>query len=189
MPQPNVPNTRTRLKGIVTLRVQRGGADLADRDSQPPLDPNAYTIVGSATEVTIDEKRDGNNQRYELRGDYTAFEPAETYPGKVSYSITIARADMYDANLLEAFGYDNMNNNIVRQLKALTIFVEQPVPTDTDGVTPLTFGGVTFKGRTLIVHGCWLNGYTMKYDITEDDQKYVLNVTMIARSVIDASAA
>jgi len=177
------PNTRTRLKGIVTLRVQRGGADLADRMSAVPTDPNAYSLVGAATKITVTETRSDNTQRYELTGDYQAFEPAETYPGKVSYEVALDRTDLYDANLLEAFGMD-VGSNIVKQLKPLTIFVEQPVPTEDDGVTPLSIDGTEFKARTLIIPGCWLNGYTAEYNIDDADQKYVLSITMVARTVI-----
>ena len=180
------PHTRTRLKGIVTLRVLRGGSDLADRESPAPSqNRDLYDVVGAATKITITEKRDGNTERYELTGSVLAFEPAETIPSKVSYEVALERTDLYDANLLEAFGYGDSASNILNQLKPLTIFVEQPVPDD--GTNPLSIGGKPFKNRTLILPGCWFNGYTTGYDIDDDNQKYIQSVTMIARTVISAA--
>ena len=184
------PSTRTRLKGIVTLRVIKDAeAGIADRDNTTavPRDPNSYEIIGAASKITITETRE-NNQRYELKGDYTAFEPAETYPGKVSYEVTLDRTDLYEANLLEAFKIAGVNNsgsksNILNQLKALTLFVEQPGPMDGNG-DELVFNGAKLTGRTLIIPGCWLNGFSTEYDITDSDQKYVQSVTMIARTVL-----
>ena len=176
------PYTRTRLKGIVTLKVIKPElAGLADREAAVPTDADSYLLVGAATKITITETRE-NSQRYELTGDYKAFEPAETYPGKVSYEVSLDRADLYEANLLEAFGLD-VGSNIVNQLKALTIFVEQPAPED-DNKNPLVIGGAALTPHTLIIPGCWLNGYSTEYNIDDADQKYVLSVTMIARTVI-----
>jgi len=182
----SAPHTRTRIKGIVTLRVLQGGADLADRESPAPsTNKDNYIVVGASTKITITEKRDGNTERYELKGDYTALEPAETVPGKVSFEVSIDRVDLYDANLLEAFGYTDSGSNIVNQLRPMTIFIEQPVPDDGNG-NNLTINGKEFKNRTLILPGCWFNGYATEYNIDDNDQKYTLNVTMIARTVIAA---
>ena len=183
------PLTRTRLKGIVTLQVLKDdAAGLADRSSPVPTDSNAYMAIGAATKITITETRE-NNSRYELTGDYTAFEPAETYPGKVSYEVTLDRVDLYDANLLEAFDIQGVNHagsrsNILNQLKPLTIFVTQPAPVDGDG-QETGIPGKTFTARMLIIPGCWLNNYTTEYEI-DADQKYVQSITMIARTVIAA---
>jgi hypothetical protein len=176
-----IPHTRTRLKGYVTLRAQRGGAELADVavDAIPTIDD--LVVIGAAQQLIINQDRETNNYRREFNPELSG-KPSETYPGLPVYKVTLRRVDLYDANLLEAFGIEG--TNIVDQFKPITIVAEQPVPTKDDGVTPLDVAGSQFKQRSYIIPGCWLNSFPTEYDIDADDQKYVVEVDMIVRDVI-----
>jgi len=174
-----VPHTRTRLKGFVTLRTFPGGAFIEDPSTIAANLTNAVT-VGSARSLTINQERDTNNMRREFGAPFTG-EPAETYPGLPKYSATLERVDLYDKNLLEAFGIDDVN--IVAQFKPLILVVEQPVPTDING-NPLTVNGIAMKPRTYILPGAWFNSMPIEYDIDDADQKFVAEVEMIVRTVL-----
>jgi hypothetical protein len=145
-------------------------------------------ILGACSVFTIGQERTSNNLRREF-GPNPAVnlgKPAETYPGLPEYSVTLHRVDLYDTNLMEAFGYDSLN--IVAQTKPLVIVAEQAAPTNADGSfisLPGIGGGVarTLAPRTYIVTGCWLNGFPTEFDITADDQKSMVEVEMIAADV------
>lgn len=174
-----IPHTRTRLKGFVTLKAQRGGVELADI-AVGDLNLDDLVVIGAAQQLVISQERDTNNFRREFNPAYDG-KPSETYPGLPTYTITLQRVDLYDANLLEAFGIDGAN--IVDQYKPLVVVAEQPVPVDDNG-NPLQIAGSEFKQRSYIIPGCWFNGLPLEYNIDDADQKYVVEVEMIARDVI-----
>lgn len=176
-----VSHTRTRLKGFVTLRTVPGGAFMPDAASIVQ-NLNSLSIVGAAQRLYINQERDSNNQRWEFQPDPTAtMTPAETYPGKSKFSLTLHRTELYDSNLPEAFGVDSAI--ITEQFKPLVLVVEQPVPEDPDG-NPLVVDGTAFKRRTYIIPGCWFNNLPIQYEINESDLKFVAEVEMICQNVI-----
>jgi len=173
-----IAHTRTRLKGNVTLRTFPGGAFIEDQATIVQNLANAV-IVGSCRGLTINQERETNNFRREFGAPFTG-EPAETYPGLPKYSATLERVDLYDKNLLEAFGIDDVN--IVAQYKPLILVVEQPVPEDLQG-NPLTVNGSPMKRRTYILPGAWFGSMPIEFDIDDSDQKFVPEVEMIVRTV------
>lgn len=175
----NIALTRTRLKGGVTLRTQRGGTGLADIES--PLALNDLIIVGAASQLVIHQDRETNNFRREFNPEYEG-RPSETYPGLPIYKVTLHRVDLYDSNLLEAFGFTGVN--IVTQYKPITIVADQPVPVDDAGNPLVAPGGVAFKTRSYIIPGCWINGLQIEYNIDDADQKQVVEIEMVVRDVI-----
>jgi hypothetical protein len=156
--------------------------DLADIES--PLDAAALdnlVVIGAAQQLVINQERETNNLRREFNPAYSG-RPSETYPGLPTYTVTLQRVDLYDANLLEAFGINGVN--IVDQFKPIVIVAEQPVPVEDDGITPLKIAGNEFKQRSYIIPGCWLGSLPIEYNIDDADQKFVVEVEMIARDVI-----
>ena len=176
--------TRTRLQSYVTLKVIPGGFfwDPTGDDPQKLIAEASHLItVGAAQGLTINQEREGNDFRREfsnnrwLVGD--SVKPVETYPGLIKYSVDLERVDLYDKNLFQAFELDNDEYNIVGQYKALVLFVEQPVPN-------ITIGTTTLSPITRIVTGCWIDKYPIKYSVTETNQKYVVELNMVAQDVI-----
>jgi len=180
-----IAHTRTRLKGYLTLKASPVGVELAEYHVDVTQDPafQKMVVIGAASVMTIDQKREGHFRR-EFDPDLNG-KPAETYPGLSSYTVTLDRVDLYDANMLEAFHINGVN--VAEQYKALVLVAEQPVPIKDDG-TPLSIDGNEFKTRTLIMPGCWINGFTIEWNIDDEDQKYVTHVEMVVRDVI-ASAS
>ena len=173
-----VPHTRTRLKGFVTLATYPGG--LYTEDPQTIINNlGAFVTIGSAQSLTIKQDRETNNYRREFKGSEHPI-PAETYPGLPVYGATMERVDLYDTNLLEAFGVDDVN--IVAQYKPLVIQVIQPVPEDKDG-NPLTINGKPLKGRTYILPGCWFASMPIEFNIEDADQKFVPSVDLMVKTV------
>ena len=178
-----VSHTLTRLKGFVTLRTVPGGAFLPDT-AAIVANINNLKIIGAAQRLYINQERDANNARWEFSsnpGDPgLAMTPAETYPGRSSFSVTLQRVDLYTTNMMEAFGFASVT--ITDQFKPIVLVVEQPVPEDPDG-DPLVANGQEFKRRTYIIPGCWFNGMPVQWDIGESDLKHLVEVEMIVQNV------
>lgn len=158
------------------------GADIAANLASLP-------ILGSIQHLDIDQERRTNNVRREFNPGLLG-KPAESYPGLPNYSITLHRVDLYDENLLEAFGFGGAN--LVDQFRSIVIVAEQVSPrVVTNGIedpnTPLTVDGKPMKDRTYIITGCWLNNLDYEYDIVEEDQKFVQEVELIASDVFITS--
>ena len=173
--------TRTRLKGFITLRTVPGGVFLANPNEIANY-LKATKIVGSCQQLNIAQARESNNSRREFGPESTENGgiPAETYPGLPNFSGTIHRVDMYEANLLEAFGFNDVN--LASQYAPMIILVEQPVPQKPDG-TPLTIPGGQMKRRTYVLDGVWFNNMPIEFNITDADQKFVQEVEFIFRNL------
>lgn len=176
-----IAHTRVRLKGFITLRTMPGGTFLADPEKIAENFGQAK-IVGACQQIDIDQSRATNSFRREF-GTKTGI-PAETYPGLPEYKGTLHRVDMYDANVLESFGFDDVN--IVSQFKPLVIIIQQPVPLDgAAGLvgSPLTVPGGVMKRRTYIMDGVWFATMPLEFNIMEPDQKFVQAVDFIFRDL------
>jgi len=180
-------HTLTRLKGYVTLRTVPGGAFMPDASSIV-ANLQSLRIIGAAQRLYINMERDTNSARWEFSQTPSdpglAMIPAETYPGRSQFSLTLQRVDLYTKNMLEAFGFNTVN--IADQFKPIVMVVEQPVPEDSDG-SPLVVNGDVFKRRTYVIPGCWFNKMQIEYDITESDLKHVQETEMIVQNVISQS--
>lgn len=174
-------HTRTRLKGQITLRTIPGGVFLAN-SADIAGNLAATQLIGSASELDITQERETNNYRREFSPETieSGGVPAETYPGLPHFSCTLRRVDLYEANMLEAFGFNDVN--IAAQFKPLIIVVEQPVPESAPGV-PLTIPGGRMKRRTYVLDGCWFNNMPIEFNINDADQKQLVEVEMIVRNV------
>lgn len=190
---PPVAHTRTRLRGYVTLRTYPGGKFMPEPSGADLItlrNEGGLLLIGAASQLDIVQARDSNQARWEFKVDPgDAMIPAETYPGKVApVELTLQRTDLYDTNLIEAFGIKT-GYMLAKQYKPLILFVEQPAPENDDGtpITVKTESGkeIPFKSRTLIIDGCWFNNLPMQYQIDETDLKYVAEVTMIGRKVFE----
>jgi hypothetical protein len=180
----NIAQTRTRLKSYVTLKVIPGGFfwDPTGDDPKVLIDQASKLItVGAAQSLTINQTRETNDVRREFAnnrwGVGDSVKPVESYPGIISYTVELARVDLYDKNLFQAFGIDGYN--IVDQYKPLILFVEQPVPDMKIGNPAQALNPIT-----RIVTGCWVDKFPIEYDVTATDQKYVVELEMIAQDVI-----
>ena len=180
-------HTRVRLKGFITLRTMvdpvtgEGGTFLADPEKIAENFKNAR-IVGSCQQIDVEQTRTTNGLRREF-GTLTGI-PKETYPGLPEFKATLHRVDLYDANLLEAFGFDDVN--IVGQFKPFVIIINQPVPLDgAKGLVgePLTIPGGVMKRRTYIMDGCWFGSMPLEFNIMEADQKFVQTVDITFRDI------
>jgi hypothetical protein len=158
------------------------GADIAANLASLP-------ILGSIQHIEFNQERRTNNLRREFNPGLLG-KPAETYPGLPEYRVNLHRVDLYDENLLEAFGFGGAN--LVDQFRSIVIVAEQVSPrVVTNGVetdTPLSVDGKPMKDRTYIITGCWLDDLNYEYDIVEDDQKFVQEVSMIAQDVFITSS-
>ena len=172
-----IPQTRTRLKGYVSLYAQE--VDLADIELDP-LTLDGLQLVGAAQSCVINQTREGNSVRREFNPALSG-KASETVPGLPSYEVTLKRIDLYDANFLESMGVDGVN--IVKQIKPLVIVVKQPVPVDKAG-NPLTIKGRAFKERGYIIPGCWLKNLPLDFDIDSTDQSFIALVNLDVRDVI-----
>lgn len=187
--------TRNRLKNTVTLRTLPGGAFTPDAASTlaelQRVGPQGLLLVGACQRLYIIEERDGNQHRWEFNSDAVrAMSPAETYPGKVRFTAELHRTDLYDANLMEAFGFPSAN--LAEQLKAILLVIESPVPLGEDG-QPLVIEDATgkhqFKPRTYIIPGCWFDGIQIHYDSTDTDLKHVVEARMTTMGLIVPASA
>lgn len=184
-------HTRVRLKGKITLRTMvdpatgQGGNFLANPE-QIAENFSQARIVGSCQQLDIEQSRTTNGLRREF-GTLTGI-PAETYPGLPEFKATIYRVDLYDANLLEAFGFSDVN--IVAQFKPFVIVINQPVPLDgVNGLvgSPLTIPGGVMKRRTYILDGCWFATMPIEFNIMDADQKFVQTAEITFRDITSRS--
>jgi len=183
----SVPHTRTRLKGYVTIKTHRGGKMIQSASDLENLD---LVTVGGAQQLTIREERETNDLRRAFGAPFTDI-LAETYPGLPRFTVTLHRVDLYDANLMEAFKVRDTSVNIVQQYKPLVLSITQPVPED-DAGNPIQYvneekATVAAKRRTIIIPGCWFNGFSIEWNLAEADQKFIQEVEMIASDVFQQS--
>ncbi len=186
-----IPQTRVRLKGYITLRTVAGGVFLdptGDISAQiAAIPPGDIVTVGAAQYLMVDQTREENTF-------YRAFitnplqperaaKPVETYPGLISFSLTLRRVDLYDANIFEAFRV--FGRNIVDQFKPLLLFVDQFTPDikleNSPTGTPVRQLGET---QTVIIPGCWFNSFPISFDIQDSNQAWIPEVEMVAQDVI-----
>ena len=176
--------TRTRLKGFITLQAFPGGAFVADPNTIADY-LKGFKIVGSCQQLSIVQTRETNSFRREFSDENTESGgiPAETYPGLPSFSATLHRVDLYEANMLETFGFNDVN--IASQYAPMIIMIEQPVPT-TNGLstgTPLSIPGGRMKRRSYYLDGCWFNNMPIEFNITDADQKFVQEAEITFRNI------
>lgn len=173
--------TRTRLKGFITLRSIPGGTFVANpADISGSLD--GTKIIGAVQQLDIVQERETNSFRREFGPESTEDGgiPAETYPGLPHFSATLHRTDLYEANMLEAFGFDSVN--LAAQFAPLLIYVSQPVPVGADG-NALKIPGGTMKRRTYVLDGVWFNNMPLQFNITDADQKQVVECEITFRNI------
>lgn len=173
-----LPQTRVRLKGWLTLNTVPGGLFGADA-ATIANNLSELVVVGSAQHMLIEQTRETNDVRREFNPDNLG-RPVETYPGLPNYSVTLKRVDLYDINLMEAFGFNGVD--IVEQYAPIALVAEQVVPVDAAG-NPLSVGGSVMKARTYIIAGGWLENYPIEFNITDADQSFEQEVKLTVQSI------
>lgn len=191
-----VPFTRVRLKGYASLKTVAGGIFLdpsGDITAQiAAIKPEDLLTVGAIQRVFIDQIREENTFYRQFVTNPAAPEqaakPVETYPGLISFKGEMERVEMHDANLLEAFRV--LGRNIVRQYKALILFIDQFTPPVTIQNSPTGDPNRANAPRTLgetqriIVPGVWLNSAPIEFSVTDTNQAYIPRVEFVLQDVI-----
>jgi hypothetical protein len=185
-----IPQTRVRLKGFVSLQAFRGGlfldytGNIADQIAAAQAS-NGLVTIGAAAKLAVDEIREENSFFRQFIVDpahpENAAKPAETFPGLIRFEIHLSRVDLYDANLFEAFG---ISGHLVGQNKPLVLFVNQAVPDITIANSPTGNPAKKLEPQTTIVTGVWLNSLPRMFDITDTNQSFLAEVDGIAADVI-----
>jgi hypothetical protein len=131
-----------------------------------------FKELGAVQRLEINSTREVNVWR-EL--DYfTAGKPVESFPGLVTYDLTLERVVLYESNLMEAFNSSDFD--IMRQNKPLTLQIEMPGTPETGEYA-----------KTWYVYGVWFKGNPMTFDITKtDDVRIIQTVDAVASGVIAA---
>ncbi len=183
-----IPQTRVRLKGYIRLTTVAGGqfldptSDIAAQLQAIP--PGDIITLGAAQSLVINQTREENQVYRQFVVDPSnpekAAKPVESYPGLISYSIDFSRIDLNDINLSQAFRIVGGNQrNIVEQFKPLIVFVNHFVP---EGIR--IGGQLIQQPAATIIIGCWFNSLPIGYDITDTNQAYLTEISMIASDVI-----
>jgi len=154
-----VPGTITRddiKKGTILQKLQQLGQ---------------FKEVGAVQSLEINSTRETNVWR-EL--DYvTAGKPVESFPGLVSYDLTLERIVLYESTFLEAFQVASFD--VLRQNNPLTLKVEM-------------YGTEDAHAKTWYVYGVWFKGNPIRFDVTDpNDLRIIQRVEAIAAGVIAAS--
>jgi len=191
-----VPSTRVRLKGYVSLKTVAGGLFLdpsGDITAQiAAIPPGNLITVGSAQKLTLDQNRDENTQYHSFVTNPSrpeqAAKPTETYPGIITFRVTLERVDLYDANLFEAFKI--LGKNVVAQNNPIILFVDQFTPPVTIQNSPTGDPTKPFAPRVLgetqriIIPGVWFDNLPTVFDITDNNQAFIASVEGVALDVI-----
>ena len=195
MPAPFIPLTRNRLKPYITLYAIRGGgffqssADFAAALAAGTI--GNFVLIGAVEKLTETQERATNSVYRELNADSvkgTFGSPVESYPGLVSYSLSLTRVVLNDANLLEAFGF--LGSNLLEQKVPLIVQLVRPVPLTVGpgGVpgAPITINGQQLQAETRTYFGCWFDKNTTEFEAATGDLKTIQETTMISTGVVSS---
>jgi len=176
MPSPNdlelIHGITFRPKIYINLGYTKGTVTRADiKNNTVSTKLTGFTPVGAVQSLEIDSTRNLDVWR-EL--DYTtAGKPVESFPGLVSYTVSMERIVLYESTFLEAFGFDSFD--ILRQNTPLTLEVKMSDPEEK-------------YDKTWYVYGVWFKSNPMKFDIRDvDDLRILQKVDGIAAGIIAAA--
>jgi len=120
--------------------------------AQSPIDDKWYTI-GAIDAVTRRIDRT-NARRRELDSD-TPGETIELMPGPSTITITLRRAVLYKSSLIEALGFDTVED-LIQQNKPVNIRETRNSPSGANGTQVIEY------------QGCYFTSNPFNYDITRD---------------------
>ena len=149
-------DTIAQLSTSVTLWALKGGLDPADFDdvsSQLDL-AKSFVPIGAVIEFSEDNPRP-TTPRYEIDAS-KAGEMVERTPGLEDHTMTLQRVVLYEADMLEAFGFEDAQSIIDQNIPFIMIKVERS-PANS-----------TIPTRTTTYEGCWFHNLPKSYSITGD---------------------
>jgi len=148
--------TKARLATSVTIRAVKGPIDtssLSDEDAIRALSESSVKI--GAVQTFSEATPRGTDPRYELDADITG-DIVERIPRLVDRTLRINRAVLYTADMLEAFGFTDIDD-IVDQNVPFVVFKVERAPEGSGIVT-----------KTTVYEGCWFHDLPKTYDIGGD---------------------
>jgi hypothetical protein len=127
----------------------------------------AVTQIGAVQTLEINSTRDVNVWRelnYLIAG-----KPIESYPGLPSYELNLTRVALYEANYLEAFGFEGFD--IIKQNRPLVIKVVMKDPTDV-------------YTTSMLIYGVWFKDNPLNFDIDDvSDLRIIQDVSAVAAGI------
>jgi len=132
-------------------------------------------------------------EHHERRGINSSIEPFATVPGQQTTTITMERATLYLQDAMGAFSF--VPGNLAFQIRPLMIIENIGLPEGSNGDQPDEFKrqmldlgrGMKFSLKETsptIYLGCWISESEIGYNIKEDDQMVIQNVTLNVSRVV-----
>lgn len=150
--------TVARMATSVTIRAIKGEVNVDSLSSADAIRALSDSSVKIGAIKTFSEKSPRTTEpRYELDADLGG-DIVERIPKLVDRSLTINRAVLYSADILEAFGFSDINDIIDQNVPFVVVKVERAP----DG------SGIPTK--TTLYEGCWFHDLPKSYDLGGDLQ-------------------
>lgn len=148
--------TTARLSTSVTIRAIQGDLATAASGDAAAIAALAQkaAVIGAVISFSEENPRT-TTPRYELDAAQ-AGEMVERTPGLADNTLTLNRVVLYEADMLEAFGFTDAQS-IIDQNIPFIIVKEETAP-----------AGSNVSTRTTIYEGCWFHNLPKTYDITGD---------------------
>ena len=132
-------------------------------------------------------------EHHERRGINSSIEPFAIVPGQQTTTISMERATLYLQDAMGAFSF--VPGNLAFQIRPLMIIENIGLPEGPDGDMPDEFKkrmldlgkGLKFAlGETspIIYLGCWISESEIGYNVKEDDQMVIQNITLNVAKVM-----
>lgn len=151
-----IPVTTARLSTSITIRAIKGDLSTASSGDAAAIAALAQKaqVIGAVISFSEENPR-GTTPRYELDAA-KAGEMVERTPGLADNTLTLNRVVLYEADMLEAFGFTDAQS-IIDQNLPFIIVKEERSP-----------DGSNVSTKTTIYEGCWFHNLPKVYDITGD---------------------
>lgn len=150
--------TIARMATSVTIRAIKGDISvdaLSDADAIRALSESSIKI--GAVKTFSEKSPRTTEPRYELDADI-AGDIVERIPKLVDRTLTINRAVLYSADILDAFGFTDISDIIDQNVPFCVVKVERAPE------------GSGIPTRTTVYEGCWFHDLPKSYDLGGDLQ-------------------
>jgi hypothetical protein len=150
--------TIVRMATSVTIRAIKGDVNVDSLSSADAIRALSESSVKIGAVKTFSEKSPRTTEpRYELDADI-AGDIVERIPKLVDRTLTINRAVLYSADILDAFGFTDISDIIDQNVPFVVVKVERAPE------------GSGIPTKTTLYEGCWFHDLPKSYDLGGDLQ-------------------